>query len=76
MSERQVKRLVRAYRTQGAAAVRSKKRGRLSNWCYADILRERVLALEAGRYNGFRPALLAGYLHAIRMRRPAGLGIV
>lgn len=70
LSVRQVKRLVRAYRTQGAAALRSKRRGRPSNRRYADTLREQVLALEAERYNGFGPTLLAEYLrreHAINL---------
>jgi hypothetical protein len=63
-----VKRLVSAYRRYGPASVRSKKRGQPSNRRYADTLREQVLALEAERYQGFGPTLLAEYLaheHAI-----------
>lgn len=68
VSTRQVKRLVREYRKHGPASVRSKKRGQPSNRGYADTLREQVLALEAERYQGFGPTLLAEYLareHAI-----------
>lgn len=70
VSTRQVKRLLKAYRQQGPASVRSKKRGRPSNRRYTDALREQVLALEAERYNGFGPTLLAEYLareHAIHL---------
>ncbi|HNG82852.1 MAG TPA: ISNCY family transposase [Burkholderiaceae bacterium] len=68
LSTRQVKRLVRAYRTQGVGAIRSKKRGRPSNRRHSDVLRERVLALATERYHDFGPTLLAEYLqreHAI-----------
>ena len=70
LSVRQVKRLVRAYRAEGAVAVRSKRRGRPSNRRHADALRDQVLALEAERYTGFGPTLLAEYLardHGLRL---------
>ena len=62
VSTLQVKRLVKAYRQQGPASVGSKKRGRPSNRRHADPLREQVFALEAERYHGFGPTLLAEYL--------------
>ena len=68
LSVRQVKRLVRVYRAQGAAGLRSKRRGQPSNRRHADALRAQVLALEAERYSGFGPTLLTEYLmreHAI-----------
>lgn len=70
LSVRQVKRLVRAYRTGGVEAVRSKRRGRPSNRRYPDTLRDQVLALEAERYTGFGPTLLTEYLaheHGLRL---------
>lgn len=62
LSVRQVKRLLKAYRAQGAAGVRSKRRGRPGNHRYPDRLRKQVLALAAGRYSGFGPTLLGEYL--------------
>lgn len=68
VSVRQIKRLVKDYHRHGPISVRSKKRGQPSNRRYGEALREQVLALEAGRYQGFGPTLLAEYLareHAI-----------
>lgn len=68
LSCRQVKRLVRAWRAEGAAGLRSKRRGRPSNRRYPETLRKRVRALEFERYEGFGPTLLGEYLareHAI-----------
>lgn len=68
LSCRQVKRLVRAWRAEGASGLRSKRRGRPSNRRYPDSLRKLVLTLAAERYEGFGPTLLCEYLareHAV-----------
>jgi transposase len=62
LSCRQVKRLVRTWRAEGASGLRSKRRGRPSNRRCPDSLRKQVLTLAAERYNGFGPTLLAEYL--------------
>lgn len=62
LSCRQVKRLVRTWRAEGASGLRSKRRGRPSNRCYPDSQRKQVLALAAERYEGFGPTLLSEYL--------------
>lgn len=70
LSVRQVKRLVRAYRQQGPAALRSKQRGQPSNRRHAETLRNRVLTLASERYSDFGPTLLTEYLgreHAIAL---------
>lgn len=70
LSRRQVKRLVRAWRREGAAGLRSKRRGRASNRHYPEALRQQVLSLAAERYDGFGPTLLGEYLareHAISL---------
>jgi transposase len=70
LSLRQVKRLVRAYRKEGPASLRSKKRGRPSNRAYADALREQVVALHATHYSDFGPTLFTEHLrtrHAIAL---------
>lgn len=59
---RQVKRLVRAWRENGAEGLRSKRRGCLGNHRYETALRTRVLSLARDRYAGFGPTLLAEYL--------------
>ena len=67
---RQVKRLVRAWRAEGAAGLRSRRRGRPSNRRCSEALRKQVLALAAERYEGFGPTLLGEYLareHALVM---------
>lgn len=63
LSCRQVKRLVRAWRDEGAAGLRSKRRGQPGNHRYPNALRERVLALAKARYADFGPTLLAEYLN-------------
>lgn len=68
LSCRQVKRLVHAWRTEGAAGLRSRRRGRPSNRRHPEGLRKQVLALATERYTGFGPTLLGEYLardHAI-----------
>lgn len=55
LSIRQVKRLVRAYRTQGAAGLVSKHRGRRPNNRVADSVRQLALSLIHERYSDFSP---------------------
>lgn len=62
LSCRQVKRLVQAWRLQGAAGLRSKRRGLPGNRRYPQALREQVLALARERYTDFGPTLLGEYL--------------
>lgn len=56
-SERQVKRLVKVYRREGAAGLRSQKRGRPSHHQLASALRQQALDLLQTRYLGLRPTL-------------------
>lgn len=62
LSVRQVKRLVRGYRRQGAAGLVSRRRGRPSNRRIAAAERERVIALVRRRYADFGPTLAREYL--------------
>lgn len=55
LSTRQVKRLVRRYREDGAAGLVSRRRGRPSNRAIAPAVREQVLALVCDRYPDFGP---------------------
>ena len=57
VSERQVKRLLRRYRQQGARGLVSKRRGRPSNNQLAEETRRKVLDLLKGKYKGFGPTL-------------------
>jgi transposase len=57
LSLRQVERLCRAFRTDGAAGLVSRKRGRPSNRKLTAALRERTLDLVRGRYADFGPTL-------------------
>jgi transposase len=59
VSERQVFRLLRAYRTSGAAGLASRRRGRPSNRRYPDAVREAALAVVRERYADFGPTLAA-----------------
>jgi transposase len=52
---RQVKRLVRAYRTQGAAGLISGHRGKHPNNAIADAIRQQALVLVQERYSDFSP---------------------
>lgn len=54
---RQVERLCRAFRTDGAAGLVSRKRGRASNRKLTRALRERALELVRERYADFGPTL-------------------
>jgi len=62
LSVRQIKRLVRAHRREGARAFVSKRRGRPSNRKIDPIERKRVLATVGERYRDFGPTLAAEYL--------------
>jgi hypothetical protein len=55
LSERQVRRLFRAFARAGAAGLASRHRGRPSNRRLADTTRERALALLRERYADFGP---------------------
>jgi transposase len=72
LSLRQVERLCRAYRTNGAAGLVSRKRGRPSNRKLAAALRERALDLVRGRYADFGPTLACEKLaehHGVEISR-------
>ena len=62
LSIRQVKRLCRRYRQEGARGLISKRRGRSSNRRIEAGERERVIELVKERYEGFGPTLAAEYL--------------
>jgi len=57
LSVRQVERLCRAFRTDGATGLVSRKRGRPSNRKLAAVVRDRALDLAQGRYADFGPTL-------------------
>jgi transposase len=57
LSLRQVERLCRAFRRDGASGLVSRQRGRPSNRKLAEALRERALDLVRGRYADFGPTL-------------------
>lgn len=57
LSVRQVKRLVRRFRDQGAAGLASRRRGRPSNNRVSDQLRAQAVALVRERYADFGPTL-------------------
>jgi len=62
LSVRQIKRLVRAHRTQGARGLVSKRRGRPSNRRIDPAECERVIATMREHYRDFGPTLAAEYL--------------
>lgn len=62
LSERQVKRLVRTYREEGAAGVISKRRGQPSNNRIGEAIKSQALERLRSRYAGFGPTLAAEYL--------------
>ena len=64
LSVRQVKRLVRGHREEGAAALVSKRRGQPSNRCIEDAERAEVMACVRSRYAEFGPTLAAEYLRS------------
>ena len=57
LSERQIKRLLKAYRQQGAAGLVSKHRGRKGNNCLPEAVLKRALNLLKTKYKGFGPTL-------------------
>lgn len=62
LSERQVKRLVSAFRKEGAAGLVSKRRGQPSNNRTAQAIKAQVIERLRDRYAGFGPTLAAEYL--------------
>ncbi len=72
LERRQVFRLLRAYRAEGAAGLISKRRGRASNRAKPEALRTKALAIIRERYWDFGPTLAAeklGELHGIALGR-------
>lgn len=59
---RQVKRLVRSFREEGAAGLVSRRRGRPSNHGFDAVFKTQVLDALRSRYSGFGPTLVAEYL--------------
>ena len=57
ISERQVKRLLRRFRQQGARGLVSKRRGKPSNNQMSEETLRKVLELLKGKYKGFGPTL-------------------
>ena len=55
LSVRQIKRLVKRYRQDGAAGLISGRRGKMSNNCIADRVREEALSLVRRNYADFTP---------------------
>ena len=72
VGERQVFRLLKAYRTRGAEGLVSRRRGRPSNRRHPDEVREAALAAIRERYADFGPTLAAEKLaevHGLRLGR-------
>jgi transposase len=59
LSSRQIKRLTRRLRQQGAAAFGSVRRGRPPNNAIDPLVRERAVELAGSTYRGFGPTLLS-----------------
>jgi transposase len=57
LSTRQIKRLLRAYRAQGAAGLVSKHRGRKANNRLSEEVKKQALNLLKTKYKGFGPTL-------------------
>jgi len=57
LSTRQVKRLLKSYRKQGASGLISKHRGRKSNNRLAEEVKKKALDLLKSKYKGFGPTL-------------------
>jgi transposase len=57
VSVRQVKRLLKAYRGEGAKGLVSRRRGKPSNNRLAGETKQKALDLLKGKYEGFRPTL-------------------
>src|ERR1700757_1171371 len=72
LERRQVFRLLKVYRAEGATGLISKRRGRRSNRRKPEVLRQAALALIRERYWDFGPTLVAEKLqevHGIRLGR-------
>jgi transposase len=72
VGERQVFRLLKAYRASGAAGLVSRRRGRPSNRRHPDAVREAALEVVRERYADFGPTLAAEKLaevHDLRLGR-------
>ena len=72
LERRQVFRLLKAYRTEGAMGLISKRRGRCSNRRKPEALRQAVLAVIREWYWDFGPTLMPEKLrevHGIRLGR-------
>jgi transposase len=72
VGERQVFRLLKAYRARGAEGLVSRRRGRPSNRRFPDEVREAALAVIRERYADFGPTLAAEKLaeaHDLRLGR-------
>ena len=65
LERRQVFRLLKAYRLEGATGLISKRRGRRSNRRKPEALRQAALALIRERYWDFGPTLVAEKLHEV-----------
>ncbi|MFT5696441.1 MAG: hypothetical protein ACI9QQ_002421, partial [Myxococcota bacterium] len=65
LSVRQVARLCRKLRAEGAPGLVSKQRGRTSNRKFSSDLRERALGLVQSRYHDFGPTLAAEKLREL-----------
>ena len=59
VSERQVRRWMRRVEEEGERGVIHRSRGRRSNRAYADVLKQKVVALYRRRYGDFGPTLFA-----------------
>src|SRR3990170_6458788 len=57
LCRRQIKRMLKAYRTHGAAGVVSRHRGRASNHRLCEETQKKALDLLRTRYQGFGPTL-------------------
>src|SRR5947209_6035316 len=72
VSERQVFRLLKAYRASGAEGLVSRRRGRPGNRRYPDAVREAALTVVRERYADFGPTLAAEKLaeaHDLKLGR-------
>jgi len=65
LERRQVFRLLKAYRAEGATGLISKRRGRRSNRRKPEELRSKALAIIRERYWDFGPTLVAEKLHEV-----------
>lgn len=63
ISARHFRRLLKAYRTEGAKGLISKKRGKVSNRKLPEALKTRTLKLIEGKYKDFGPSFANEKLH-------------